>query len=185
MACDLLPISTPTALPGWSDNVRELFVDVSALPTGWSAELQSERDYPQANHAQRAFSNPPATGLVSQDIWRAYTTADAEEKYAELRQSQFQPRLAPEEMVAPWEPPEEINFQSDIADEYYLACGWEEWAYCQYLARYRNYVTYLRLDRQAKMDTHRSEGLTYAEIETVLEAADAKFGTTFEQFPDQ
>lgn len=93
----------------------------------------------------------------------------------ELRQSQFQPRLAPEEMVAPWEPPTAIAFQSAAADESHLACGWEEWASCQYLARYRNYVTYLRLDREAEQGPLVSDGLTYAEIEEVLNGVETQF----------
>lgn len=177
-SCSVL--ATPTPLPGWRDNVRDHFVDATALPTGWSI-VRAEDSYPQANHVHREFGNPPSSGIVSQDIWRAYTIADAEEKYAELRQSQFQPRLAREEMVSPWESPEEIEFRSEVADEWHLACGWEEWAYCQYLVRYRNYVTYLRLDREAKLDDRTSQGLTYAEIEAVLKVADAKFGTALEQ----
>lgn len=181
IGCVVVP--TPTPLPGWEDDVRELFVDDNAFPTDWAPRRQ-KNVYPRANHVYRAWGNPVAAGTVSQAIWRAYTVADAEGKYAELRQSQFQPRLDPEEIVVPWEPPEEINFQSAVADEYYLACGWEEWAYCQYLARYRNYVTYFRLDREGKLGIRDSAGLTYAQIETVLEAADAKFSTALEQFSD-
>lgn len=178
-ACSLL---APTPMPpsGWSGNVRDLFVDESAFPFEWVArELGS--DDPLANHVDRGFNfigNPPLPGTVTQSIWRAYTIADAEEKYAELRQSQFQPRLEPEEMVAPWLPPEEIDFQSIAADESYLACGWEEWASCHYLARYKNYVTYLNLDLQAQLGTLESHGLTYDEIEAVLKAADAQFEAT-------
>lgn len=183
VACGLQP--TPTPLPGWYNDARELFLEESAFPPGWQIELQLETDtHPRANHVHREFSKLPNSGGVSQDIWRAYTVADAEEKYVELRQSQFQPRLPPEEMVAPWEPPDEIAFQSTIADEYYLACGWEEWAYCQYLARYRNYVTYLRLDRQAEMGERQSQGLTYAEIEAVLKAVDARFGEALDDLPN-
>jgi len=185
-ACGLFASSTPTPLPGWTENARELFVDSSAFPQGWAAELQLEiGDHLEANHVHREFSNPPSSGLVSQDIWRAYTVADAEEKYVELRQSQFQPRLDPDEMEVPWQPAEEIDFQSDIADEYYLACGWEEWAYCQFLARYRNYVTYLRLDREAVVGTLDSEGLTFAQMRSVLNAVDSRFVAALERFSDQ
>lgn len=184
VACGIA--TTPTPLPGWYDDARQLFVEESAFPPGWQAHLFQETDvHPRANHVHRRYGNPPSVGIVSQDIWRAYTVADAEEKYTELRQSQFQPRLPAEEMVAPWEPPDEIAFQSIVADEYYLACGWEEWASCQYLARYRNYVTYLRLDRQAEMEERQSQGLTYAEIEAVLKAVDAKFSEALNEIPGQ
>lgn len=177
-ACQVIDLvrPTPTPLPGWFGDVKVLLVEESAFPTGWQAHLNLEEDvHPRANHVHRDFSNPPSAGFVSQDIWRAYTIADAKEKYAELRQSQFQPRLAPEEMVAPWEPPTEIGFQSSVADEFYLACGWEEWAYCQYLARYRNYVTYLHLGRHAEQGSLRSVGLTFSEIEEVLNGVETQF----------
>ncbi|MDX1686623.1 MAG: hypothetical protein R3248_01455 [Candidatus Promineifilaceae bacterium] len=82
-------------------------------------------------------------------------------------------------------PPEEISFESTVADEHYLACTWERWAYCSYIARYRNYVTYVRLDREAELGRLESKGLAYTEIEAVLKAVDAKFGRYLEQFPDQ
>ena len=162
-----------------------LFVDDISFPNGWAPHLYQEDVHPEANHVHRRWSNPPAAGIVSQNIWRSYTTADAQESYTERRRALFQARVDTEEIVMPLKPPEEIEFQSTVADEYYLACTWERWAYCSYLARYRNYVTYLRLDREAELGTLNSKGLTYAEIETVLTAVDAKFATYLEQFPEQ
>lgn len=181
VACQLLTTGSPP--PGWHDDVRKLFVDENAFPPEWKPQLLQEADAAQdANHVHRRFSAPPSSGIGSQDIWRAYSIENAEKKYSELRESQFQPRLPPEEMVAPWEPPPQIDFQSTVADDYYFACGWEEWASCQFLARYDNYVTYLRLDRHAVMNGLESEGLTYEQIEAVLNAVDNKFQVALDQF---
>jgi hypothetical protein len=183
--CHGLGLQTPTPLPGWSGNVRELFVEESAFPAGWEAQLYLETDvHPSANHVHREFFGLPipGTGMVSQDIWRAYTIEDAKAKYTELRASQFQPRLPADSIILQWEPPPEINFQSSVSDEFYLACGWEEWSYCQVVARYSNYVTYLRLDREATLGEHHSDGLTYSEIEDVIKAMDIKFEMVLTSF---
>lgn len=187
VGCNLIESATSTPLPGWHDDVRDLFVEETAFPTDWRAHLYQETGVdPNANHVHRRFSSDssidPGPRIVSQDIWRGYTVEDAEEKYAELRSSVFRPRLPPEEMVAAWLPPPEVELRDLVADEFYFACGWEEWASCRFLARYHNYVTFLRLDREASLDDHRSGGLTYQEIATVLNAVDMKFEQVLDSY---
>jgi hypothetical protein len=182
-SCSTTVAPTVESPPGWYDDVRELFVGEAAFPDGWRAQLYQETGVdPRANHVHRRFSNPPIAGIVSQDIWRAYTTVEAERKYDKLRASQFKPSrsLYPGTTFVPFEPPAEISFQSQVADEVYLACGWIGWAFCQVIARYRNYVVYMRLDREAQFEGNHSSGLTYAEIEAVVGAMDAKFAAVIE-----
>ncbi|MCS7017412.1 MAG: hypothetical protein NZM42_15015 [Gemmatales bacterium] len=71
----------------------------------------------------------------------------------------------------PFAPPAEITFESQIADEYYFACGVDVVHQCQMLARYRNYFVYFYFDVTTQQDPG---GLTYAEIERVLRALEDK-----------
>jgi len=180
--------STPTPLPGWRSLVSELLLGDEAFPSGWARI----RDHPQGSltdstidHVYRSWwGKAQSSGKADQAVWRAYTTGDAENWYAELRQRQFHPSrtLPPYELFLEFEPPDEIDFHSQVADEFYLACGWWTWAYCEVVARYRNYVVDMHLDLEAEYAGHTSEGLTYAEIETAVRAMDAKFAEAMAQF---
>ncbi len=176
----------PTPPPGWRSPVSELFMDESALPAGWKIDSPEGRTTdPTINHIAREWSHPGKSGGVFQSIWRAYTARDAKSEYNKLRRSQFvrgrpsDPRAA----YVPFEPPEEINLQGLTADEFYLACGWSTWAYCEMVARYRNYAVELRLDLEAEYEGHISEGLTYPEVEAAIRAMDAQFARALETLP--
>jgi hypothetical protein len=67
-----------------------------------------------------------------------------------------------------------VEFESALADEYYLACGWWGHAYCVFLSRYRTYVVLLRMDYEAQSGGRATSGLTDGEIEILLAAADEK-----------
>ena len=82
---------------------------------------------------------------------------------------------SPWDSYVAFEPPAEFSFQSRVADESYLACGWLRGAQCYVMVRYRNYVTYVILDLEGEYEGRVSRGLTYEEIEAVVEAMDAKF----------
>lgn len=180
------PFTEPTPLPGWSSPVSDLFVDESAFPEGWQTGFAGKSvPRPTANHVTREWWGPGETSAIAtQSIWRAYTVADAERKYNELRVGEFQPSrpLNPGSIFVPFEPPSEISFRSQIADEFYLACGWWDWAYCEVIARYRNYVVAMTLNREATYGGRVTHGLTYTEIETVVRAMDAKFAEAMKAF---
>jgi len=182
------PEPTPTPLPGWRLLVSDLLLGDEAFPEGWTRI----RDLPQAgltdltiNHVYRSWwGQDQGNGKADQAIWRAYTVAAAEKKYADLRQSQFYLRstLPPDEFFVEFAPPDEIDFQSGVASEFYLACGWRIWAHCDVIARYRNYVTSVSLDLEAEQEGHVSHGLTYAETEAIVRAMDAKFAEAMGEF---
>ena len=177
---------TPTALPGWRSPVSELFVDESALPAGWKiGSPAGTTTDPTINHLAREWYHEGCSGGVFQSIWRAYTAGAAAGKYDGLRDSQFNfgPPADPGAAFIPLKPPEEIDFQSEAADEFYLACGWSTWAYCELVARYRNYVVEMRLDLQAEYEGQVHCGLTYPEIEAAIRAMDAKFAWALETLP--
>lgn len=189
MSCRTIPIwgPTPTPLPGWRSPVSALLVEDSAFPEGWAREREFPKTLdPTINHVYRAWwGKAQGAGGADQAIWRAYTIEDAIKKYTELRQ---QSMLLPNYTPSPWDfyiefkPPPEIGFRSQIADEFYLACGWLYGAQCHVIARYRNYVTYTSLDLEAEYEGHVSHGLTYPEIEAMIRAMDAKFAEALETF---
>jgi hypothetical protein len=184
VGCQL--VLQPTPLPGWRSPVSELFVDVSAFPKGWQVEFPEDTvTDPAVNHVYRSWWHEGVSGIYDQQIWRAYTITVADRKYDELRQSQFHPNepLYPGTIFIGFEPPAEIDFQSQVADEFYLACGWLRWAYCQVVARYRNYVVLMRLSREAEFEGNKSDGLTFEEIEAVVRAMDSKFGEVLTSLP--
>lgn len=178
---------TPTPLPGWRSPVSDFFVDESAFPEGWRVGYpENASTDPTINHVWQEWWGPPEEScLVGQSIWRGYTARDVEGKFDSLRRSQFKPSrpLPPDTLFVPFEPPAEIGFRSEVADEFYLACGWWRLAYCEVIARYRNYVVELWLDREAVYEGHVSQGLTYPEIERVIRAMDARFAQGLETLP--
>lgn len=185
VSCGTFRTPTPTPPLGWRSSVSDLFVDESAFPVGWQIGFPEDTTMdPTINHVGREWWGPPdESGVVIQSIWRAYTVTDAEKKYDELQVSQFQPsRPSPYDIFVPFEPPTEFDFQSQTADEFYLACGWWGVAYCEVIARYHNYVVEMRLPREAECGGYATHGLAYAEIEAAVRAMDAKFAETMEKF---
>ena len=89
--CTGLDLSRPgPPPPGWRSPVADLLLDPTDLPEGWRIDLEFPRTKmlnPAINHVAREWWNPEegSTG-ITQSIWRAYTQADARDKYTELRQ---------------------------------------------------------------------------------------------------
>jgi len=177
--------TTPTPLPGWRSPVYQLLVDDSVFPQSWVVDFpQDTSTDPTANHVGRTWGNITNGAGTEQAIWRAYSITDAQKKYDEL-QSQFRPSRPsePDAIFIEPEPPAEIRFQSQVADEMRLACGWTYAAYCVVVARYRNYVTDIRMDLQADHEGIHSDGLTYEQIENIVMAMDVKFTAFLVTFP--
>lgn len=175
--------------PGWRSPVAGLLLDGTDLPEGWQVDLgfpEGRIMDPTINHVAREWWNPEkGSAGIMQSIWRAYAIEDAQEKYIELRQSpvllsRFTP--SPYDFYVEFRPPSEIGFQSQIADEFYIACGWIVWSYCEVVTRYRNYVVDMQLNLEAEHAEHVSHGLTYSEIDAVVEAMDARFAEAMEEF---
>jgi hypothetical protein len=164
--------------PGWHSPVSELFVDTSAFPEGWQIDFPEDAvTDPGVNSVGRSWGHPQECGTANQGIWRAHSISRAKRKYSELVKDISQPNteIHSEDTYIEFQPSEELDYQSQTADEFYLACGLRDVAYCVVFARYRNYVTSMTLKREAEFDNHRSCGLTYPEIEAVIRAMDAKF----------
>lgn len=175
--CNATP-ATPTPLPGWRSPVYQLLVQDSVFPEGWVVNSpQDTSTDPTANHIGRKWGSLTNGATAEQAIWRSYTIPDAEAKYDSLLKSQIQPNqtLPPETIFMEFTPPTEIPYRSEIADEFYLACGWWRWSYCEIVARYRNYVVNMRIDLKAEREGIHSDGLTHKQIEGIVIAMDTKF----------
>jgi hypothetical protein len=176
---------TPTPMPGWRSPVYQLLVDDTIFPQDWAVEFpQDTSTDPTTNHVGRTWGNMVNGAGAEQAIWRAYSIVDAQRKYDEL-QTQFNPSRpsVPNAIFVEPKTPTEISFQSQVADEMHLACGWVHIAYCVVVARYRNYVTDIRVDLQAEHEGIHSNGLTYEQIENIVTAMDAKFANFLSTLP--
>jgi len=98
------------------------------------------------------------------------------------------PPSFPDQTFIPFEPPDEITFRSQLADEFRLECGWYIIPYCMAVARYRNYVVHFNIDLEVEdvesPGTY-TNGLTYEQIEELLWAMDAKFADFFHSLPEE
>jgi hypothetical protein len=177
--CQFHAFATPTPLPGWRSPVYKLLLDETSFPGDW----QLGYDVPEyakgstTNHVTREWWHPSHSGIINQSIWRAYTVRAAQDKYDELVETQYAPsRAIPSGMVfVDFTQPSEIRFQSEEADQFHLACGWWGKAYCLTVARYRNYVVFLRIDHLAELMGQPSSGMTFQEIENLNQEMDAIF----------
>jgi hypothetical protein len=176
--------ATQTPLPGWRSPVYQLLVDDTVFPQDWAVDFpQDTSTDPTANHIWRTWGHMSGA-KAEQAIWRAYSIIDAQKKYDEL-QSQFHPSRPsePDAIFIEPKPPTEISFQSQIVDEMHLACGWVYTAYCVVVARYRNYVTEVRMDLQTEHEGIHSDGLMYEQVENILIAMDTKFAAFLGTLP--
>ena len=173
-------------MPGWLTPVYELILDDSSLPKDWFVLFPEDTSTdPTVNHVARIWGHPDGAH-AEEVLWRSLTISGAKAKYAELvNQPPLHSGLKPfpTDFVVEFRPPTDIAFRSQIADQYYLACGWIIWAYCEIAARYRNYVVDFRLDRQAELQHHYSAGLTGADIELLLKTMDARFAERLDRLP--
>lgn len=174
-SCHIAGTPTPTPPPGWYSDLRELFVDEAAFPSGWRAHMYQETNvHPRANHVRRRFSSPFLPGVVTQDVWRAYTIGDAERKFAEEAEGWcfvhggWYTRFPTTSFCFP----PEITYRSKVADEWCLTCGMDVTLECHFAARYRNYVVRLRVPMSEKGYMY---GLTFNELDGLLEGIDAQF----------
>jgi hypothetical protein len=120
--------------------------------------------------AGRSFGIPNAPGQVFQEVYRRPNNKKASEKFEVYLEGEFNVSIKYQPAV-PFAPPLEIPFKSKIADEYYFACGVNEVPQCKMLARYRNYFVFFYFDLSTKESLG---GLTYSEIEHVLESLESK-----------
>lgn len=144
-----------------------LLLDDSSFPKSWDinpcAPYCSRSE--DTKKASRSFGIVGIPGHVVQEVYRLDSVALAEKKFATYRETDFQPRKAPNKTFVP---PSEIKYISPFADEYTFGCGVDIVSSCIAIMRYGNYFVYLYIDT----DDGAGEGLRITEVEPILRAMD-------------
>jgi hypothetical protein len=123
--------------------------------------------------AGRSFNQ----ALVSQGTYRFDSDRAAQAKFDERRQALFTP--TGDLPFAPFKTPSEFGYRSPIANDFYIACGFDLAPRCWAIARYRNYVvqTGMFLDYvQVDGRIYRGDGLRLSKFEPFLRAVDRRVG---------
>ena len=148
-----------------SPSPREFLLGADVFPAGWDGPSFSQDEESEVM-STRSFYKPNEVGHAYQDIYRRSNDWSASDQYKTYLESDFKSLV----------PPAEIAFRSKIADEYYFACGVDLVTTCRMIARYHNYFVYFYFDLSTK---EQPGGLTYAQIEHVLEAFENRVTTLF------
>jgi hypothetical protein len=150
---------------------EELLLDVSAFPQGWQAGEAGDLPGPiagQAHEYERVTRGFTGRGLsrvgnritAIQDVYRYGGTRTATRKFDEKRETLFKSGLFRSE----WTIPEELNYQSSIADSFHLGCAFYSMAEaCQALGQYEEYVIVILVDVYPDSD------VTYSDFGRILE----------------
>jgi hypothetical protein len=138
----------------------------NVFPSGWKFESSEDGIIV----AGRDFYLPKAYGHSFQEIYRRPNDNEASKKFKVYLEGEFNVS-GTHQPAQPFSLPPEITFKSKIADEYYFACGIDVIPQCKMLARYQNFFVFLYFDLSTKNELG---GLTYTEIQRVLEALEAK-----------
>jgi len=168
--CNLSRLQSKTPVAA-SPPASAFLLDSDVFPRGWTFESDEQG----VIVAGRDFYLPNAYGHSFQEVFRRPNDNEASKKYKTYLSGEFNVSGARQPAI-PFVPPPEITFKSNIANEYYFACGVDVIPQCKMLARYRNYFVYLYLNLSTNTEPG---GLTYSEIEHVLEALESKVSDAF------
>lgn len=167
VACNTL--SAPTNSPVVSIPAIDFLLEAETFPSGWIAtpcDTSLCRNGGNGDTAaERFFYLPQAPGQALQEAYRFSSEKTASSKFNVYLESSLGSLSEP--FI-----PSDIQSGSQVADEYYFACGFDDKIpQCQLLGRYRNYFVYFYFDLATKQDPG---GLSSAEIEKVLQALETR-----------
>jgi hypothetical protein len=164
---------------GWNSYISDGLISQDSFPIGWKHYLDTPsnmHDDPEINHVFRAWGqNTGGSGDAYQSIWRDYTVGRAKSFYNDLIKTQINYKKDPQQNHIEFKAPEDIKFVSEVADQSLLLCGWYITGYCDTFVRYRNYVVYFHAEVEMKYDDVISDGLTFQEMEALLQQLDSTF----------
>lgn len=159
--------------------VKDLLIDESAFPSGWQANALGPAGTGPApmiglrrarEETSLGFSPITDTSKIGtttgagQFIDRYYTFGQAISNYQLEKEAAIRPTL----VFPSWEVPENIHYDSKIADEFYFACTKKERiSKCTAVARYGEYVTKFNV-------TMTPEVMSYKDLEKVFKAIDER-----------
>ena len=152
--------------------LEPLLIDVSAFPEGWSTSRDGPGPLPSGPIGfSGAVQDIGLTfyahgGHAYEDIERFETDRAAAKRFAKEQRSVFRAT----EWNPPWQVPEEVNYESVSADQFYYACTQDKgmyWPMCSYIAQYGKYFV--------RFHTHMIPGyMSNADFEVILQAVDER-----------
>lgn len=188
----------PVAAPDVS--TRDLLLDASAFPPDWIVhQCDPHCDRTERNgNSIRGFYITGVPGHVNQHVMYFDTEVAAKIKFERYRETDLSDNINPNTVQTPstvFLPPDEIDYQSPLADEQYLGCGVDVVPACKAGLRYGNYFIYFYfslhnsyylhfLDESEITDKMRrlsveEGGLRLSEVEQVLQAMDEHYAELF------
>lgn len=149
--------------------LEDMLVDESAFPEGWSVSKKGPQltsapfgAFPLVEGASLYFEAP--SGTAHETISHFLYLSESEE----LFERQLSTEFVVGEYGARWVAPEELTYQSFVADEFYYRCSLDECApMCRMLGRYERYI--VRFNVRMSPDF-----MTYQNFEYTLQAIDAQ-----------
>jgi len=163
--------------------IEELFIDVSAFPSGWKADPAG----PHIDTGRAPLGGGPETiqrwvlFFHAEGIVKGKSVGAYEQIYrmanVKVAAKEFERRLTAwfptGEYWTPWERPGDVEYQSPVADRFYLACA----SYgatpetriqtCDMVGQYEEYLVWFSTDMSPDF-------MTYEDLERVLQAIDER-----------
>ncbi len=166
-------LSPPELAPERDFSVEDLLIDIQDFPAGWLV-YQAAGPTPSGDGAifapesvERSFYAPQRDNVslrATHRVFRYISSGYAASEYDEQLPRQFHYNIA---VVKDWETPNELQYESSIADQFHLACNQSTiggMQGCKFLGQYEEYlVTFF---------THTGEQMRYSDIERILQAID-------------
>ena len=158
-----VPTPAPTSDRGFT--TEDLLLDASVFPAGWGAEPPFEIPGPivgeikERERVARTFYG--YTTIANQSVYGYKDKAEASEGFRRWLGRSF----SSDKFTSVWETPSELQFQSNYADQFRLACAHTPSNYvCQALGQYGEYVVQLYVPMQPRTN------VTYTDLELILQA---------------
>lgn len=167
-----------TSIPHADIKPNDLLIDLSILPSKWHT-VSSSSDPPDEYFGYESGADIWFNGITNEDLIVAAHYVyrfSSERRAANIYQRQVPVWFNSSSVASatPWRAPKELSYQSVIADQYYFACHISSInsrkEICQAMGQYDNFLVIFH--------THViPEYMTYADIESILEAIDARIAT--------
>ena len=168
LACDVG--SADSILPVETLDAKELIINSENYPADWQAfscesVLCDSKDGSTYEQSFLPMAHEP--GQFFQEVYRFSSISDAREKFLVYQNGAFN-KESFDPKGTEFSIPSEFPYISLVADQYYFACARQFGLVCQMIARYKNYFIFMYFD----MDDGRGYGLTFQEVEKILEGLD-------------
>jgi len=157
--------------------IEDLLIDESVFPSGWSTNSDGPKLIARAplggtksvESVEESFY--AHGGSAGERIRRFRTAQSAAEEFERQTRLVFRDG----EFNTPWMTPQELSYESQVADQFYCACSVYEsqpwWPRCACIAQYDVYFVHVSAPMLPGL-------MTYADLEQILESIDEKMAFT-------